>query len=333
MRTIQSGGATRSTSQDAKLAVEEHFLKAASQLPSKQESAEYSLYGYQPQSFPNKFVSKDQLQQQLIRDDKSEGRSPKAPKMSPNARLNTSRDGGFSNQLIQEGLIPNPAYMPGSTNSMSALMNMSANAGPQITAGKEKGAPMGYPPTNLVKPEPNLAAQQANAPHPVKSEPGQDSNSQESNVLIKSFKSYVENAVTQAFYKDIEEQQNRRNMDTSESPPNASTKSERSNGMIDTDSDTLSAPSPTLSIKTDGTDAKSYHPKMRLKKEWQARHSEEGNPSTSANNVSSSAMSNHSETTSASETEAEAMVSAPGLISLSILYGLMANFAISQEIR
>ena len=311
-------------------------MKAAlSQLPAKSEQAEYSLYGYQSQTFPNRFVSKDQLQQQLCKNESkppSDDRkpSPKPPVTSkdskPSPRLSGSRPGGASNaqpsyssQLIQEGLIPNPVYTnvssaaaagSNTSSSISALVNMSRSVGGSPTAN-EQALPAKPDAASLTRsklvPGEALAGlgMLPSAAASTDREPGQASQP----LIMKSFKSYVENAVTQAFYKDIEEQR-KKNSGTADTP--AAVKVEKSNGVNDTDSDTLSAPSPTHSLKNDSQDSKPYHPK--LKKEWLQRHSGEGHgpSSSSPNSLVGSAVnggsnaSNLSETTtSASETEAD----------------------------
>lgn len=345
MRSIQTGSSGQQQlqhqqqSSEAKL-VEEHFMKAGlSQLPpktSEQAAAEYSLYGYQP--FQHKFVSKDQLQQQLIKDEKMDSKSPKS--MSSSSSRDTSKPNSktvtpsrppasaphshanYSNQLIQEGLIPNPAYTPhpsssnSSTNntssSISALMNMSnIYAGVQTSAADRKDKPQ------TVKSEPMPFPRAANPLLPGGA-PSTSMDTGEQPATLKSFKSFVEHAVTQAFLKDVEDQE-KKSRAPAASPPAASAqpvKSEKVNGTVDTDSDTLSAPSPTLSIKTESQDSKPCHPKMKLKKEWKQRHTESGGGATSTSPTSitgsgfnNSNTSNHSETTtSASETENEQQV-------------------------
>lgn len=343
LKSIQTGNSGQQPSSEARL-VEEHFMKAGlSQIPSKSEQAAYSLFGYQSQAFPHKYVSKDQLQQQLCKDEKLDKSSPKLlankdvnkrlsqatpPRTVTSSSEPISSHANYSSQLIQEGLIPNPAYAPhgsvatntptnNASNSISALVNMSMYAGSHIADryNKDKSPTVKSEPVSISK----------NSPPPLMA-PSMPANNPENNAqqpaLMESFKSFVEKAVAQAFYKDVEEQ--KKKTSPTRSPPltmSASVKSEKtSNGTMDTDSDTLSAPSPTLSVKTEGQDSKPCHPKMKLKKEWLQRHAEGGTscPTSSASPTSaasgtllnSSTTSNLSETTtSASETESEQQVS------------------------
>lgn len=321
---MQAAAASQQTS-EARL-VDEHFMKTnLSQMSTKSEPAAYSLYGYQSQALPHKYVSKDQLQQQLCKEEKLDKFSPKSltvkdvqrvsqatpPRAATTSAKPASSHASYSSQLIQEGLIPNPAYASTNTtsNSMSALVNMSMYAGSHIPDRftKEKSP--------VVKSEPVALPRSSHSQLPLVSSTGGSS-------IGTSFKSFVETAITQAYYKDIEEQRSKV-VSPTRSPPMAATasiKSEKlSNGAADTDSDTLSAPSPTLSVKADGHGSKPCHPKMKLKKEWLQRHTEGGtacpnsssSPTSAASGtlLNSSNASNLSETTtSASETESEQQV-------------------------
>lgn len=341
--------AAQQTTSEARL-VEEHFMKAGlghMAVKSEPGPAAYSLYGYQSQAFPHKYVSKDQLQQQLCKEERLDKSSSKlaaakeaANKLAtPPRTVTTSAESSigshanYSSQLIQEGLIPNPAYAPhaphgsastntpssNSSNSMSALVNMSLYAGRDIADRYNKDK------SPTIKSEPRVQSRnsQSHAPSvPSTVVTSSNANEQQQPGLMKSFKTYIENAVTQAFYKDIEEQKSKGSPTRSPMAMGAgSVKLEKStsNGAMDTDSDTLSAPSPTLSVKTEGQDCKPCHPKMKLKKEWLQRHAEGGAtcPTTSSSPTSaasgtllnSSNASNLSETTtSASETESEQQV-------------------------
>lgn len=340
MRSIQTGSSGQVTNDQL---VDEHFRMT--QLPQhhaavKSEQAEFNIYGYQPQSFPNRFVSKDQLKQQLCTSEKSPhtvadtksspkpaaassagstratasdliNRSPQNSNRSGVA-AGTSSSSSLSNHLIQEGLIPNPAYTNMSTtdassnSSISALVNMSKNAGNHRLPQEKL--------QQSVKSEPGVSSSNKSTSGPPQSSvPPSAADLQQS---AQSFRSYVENAVTQAFLKDIEEQ-NKKSNTSSDSPSVPSVvKCEKSNGINDTDSDTLSAPSPTLSIKMESQESKPYHPKMKLKKEWLQRHSGEGQRYNSSSPVSisgsmlntSNASNNSETTTSASETEADPQV-------------------------
>ena len=339
MRSIQTGSSGQQPQQqqssEAKL-VEEHFMKAGlSRLPPKSEPAPaYSLYGYQP--FQRNYVSKDQLQQQLIKDEKAAAAAAmdtKSPKSHPTSQEAVSKPSSQqttqsrpsvapSHQLIQEGLIPNPAYTPhaststtstsNTSSSISALMNMS-----NIYAASQASADRyNRDKSQTVKSEPSaqstMLPSRTNPLMPGAASTSMEPGEQPSLMNINSFKSIVEHAVDQAFLKEKKSR-------PQPSPPPTSTqsvKSEKVNGTMDTDSDTLSAPSPTLSIKTESQDATPCHPKMKLKKEWKQRHTEGGGAtSSSPTSVSGSALNNsntsqHSETTtSASETENEQQVS------------------------
>lgn len=335
MRSIQTGSSGQQPQQqssEAKL-VEEHFMKAGlSRLPPKSEQAPaYSLYGYQP--FQRNYVSKDQLQQQLIKEEKLSVMDTKSPKSLPTSQEAVSKSSSQttqsrpsvtpSHQLIQEGLIPNPAYTPhastsatstsNTSSSISALMNMSNiyaasqadryNREKAQTVKSEPSAPSSVLPTRTNPLLPGAAS--------TSMEPGE----QASLMNMNSFKSIVEHAVTQAFLKDVEAQEKKSRPQPS--PPATSTqsvKSEKVNGTMDTDSDTLSAPSPTLSIKAESQDATPCHPKMKLKKEWKQMQEGGGATSSSPTSVTGSVLNNsntsqHSETTtSASETENEHQV-------------------------
>ena len=335
IKSIQAGTSGQQASSEAKL-VEEHFIKAglSTQVASsKPEQAAYSLYGYQSQPYPHKYVSKDQLQQQLCKDEKTDKSSPKLllgkdsnkrisqgvpPRTATGSVEPANTHASFSNQLIQEGLIPNPAYASHSSvasnvsnnasNSMSALVNMSKHAGSHIADRfvKDKSPTVKSEPVSISKN--NQSSLPTSATPSLKTQPP----------LYRSFRAFVENTVTKAFFKSDEEQ--KKVSPTRSPPPAATVKSEKlSNGTIDTDSDTLSAPSPTLSIKTEGADSKPCHPKMKLKKEWLQRHAEGGvicptsssSPTSAASGtlLNSSTTSNMSETTtSASETESEQQV-------------------------
>lgn len=309
MRSIQTGCSGQDTSSEARL-VDEHFKKAMfNQLPLKTEQAEFSLYGYQSQ--PNKFVSKEQLQQQLMKSEGKVNESRSSPKTATSNKSRSATSHTSSSQLIQEGLIPNPAYTDVSnmdtSSSITALVNMSKDAGNRMNQRYNEKSPQ-------VKTEPKHLSTTSHIPHNADS----SMDTQNSQMYVKSFKSYVENAVTQAFFKDIEEQKKKNSANASNNTMTASTeslpKNDKSNGANDTDSDTLSAPSPTSSIKTESQDSKPCHPKMRLKKEWSQRHTNEGQGPTSSspgpvtsNVLNHSNASNNSETTSASETEADSV--------------------------
>lgn len=343
MRSIQTGSSGQQSSSPAKL-VDEHFMKAGlAQLPPKSELTEYSLYGYQSQSFPYKYVSRDQLQRQLCEDEKIETKDIKPPIQTlagkdlskPTQRSTPPRTASqptgshaiYSNQLIQEGLIPNPVYNPrvsvpgtvptnDASSSISALVSMSMQAGNHLVAGDRYSKDS---PQTSVKSQPGLPARSSQS----MSLPSTTSSANTS-TYPQSFKSFVETAVTQAFYKDMELEEQKKKSSPPRSPTvavNPAIKSEKTNnGTMDTDSDTLSAPSPTLSVKTESQEAKPCHPKMKLKKEWLQRHTECGvaaptssssptSQTASAPLLNNSSVSNLSETTtSASETEAENQV-------------------------
>lgn len=247
----------------------------------------------------------------------------------------------YTFSLIQQGLVPNPIY---SQTSVKAASSTSAQeTSPQgvkrkiAKEGNNRKRQKGEtPPTSSNTFIPNTTPQipTNHSPYTTSTVSSSSSSNTFSSItstypaagtgFMDSFKTFVENAVQNAFFQDPElnkgkvltppkttsqtppatttstssgtENQERRKSDPIQLPTSmpkdesltlsSSTSSLNSNvalmetinrvanGQLDTDSDTLSAPSPPPNVKSDSSPHKSAnHPK--LKKAWLQRHSED----------------------------------------------------------